>query len=119
MASSNAATWEQATTEQDVCRVPSTQADLFTVRAPDRGTIAWEILSAMQNGAKLTPLLALQRFNCLSLSQRVGELKRSGWPILSKMISLPSGKRCAEYSMDIELRGERDDYPLREASFRG
>lgn len=108
----------QATTEQAVC--PAASIRLDGVRAPERGTVSWDILNAMQNGTRLTPLAALQQFNCMSLSQRVGELKRSGWPILSRTISLPSGKRVSEYWMGgVPMADElRDDYPLREASFR-
>jgi hypothetical protein len=56
-----------------------------------------EILRALAKGERLTPLRALEQFGCLSLSQRVGELKREGWPIVSEMVDMPSGKRVAEY----------------------
>jgi hypothetical protein len=56
-----------------------------------------EILRALAKGERLTPLRALEQFGCLSLSQRVGELKREGWPIVSEMVDTPSGKRVAEY----------------------
>lgn len=68
-------------------------------RVPDRGTVSYEILMALKSGEKLTPLVALDRFRCLSLSQRVGELKRAGWPIISEMVSVNSGKRVAQYRM--------------------
>lgn len=75
------------------------QLDLIC-QTPRKGTMEWEILSALQNGERLTPLLALQRYACLSLSQRVSEFKRQGWPILSRMVPLPSGKKCCEYWME-------------------
>lgn len=76
----------------------SAQLDLIC-RAPQRGTMTWELLAALQNGERLTPLIALQKYACLSLSQRIGELKRQGWPILTRSVPLPSGKFCAEYWM--------------------
>ena len=68
-------------------------------RVPDRGTVSYEILMALKAGEKLTPLVALEKFRCLSLSQRVGELKRAGWPIHSEMVEVGSGKRVAQYRM--------------------
>lgn len=77
-----------------------TQLDLLVeCRVPDRGTVSYEILMALKSGERLTPLSALEKFRCLSLSQRVGELKRAGWPIVSEMVAVPSGKRVAQYRM--------------------
>jgi hypothetical protein len=67
---------------------------------PSADTIAGKILRALQAGERLTPLSALNEFQCLSLSQRVGELKRMGWPISSRPCKTPSGKTVAEYSME-------------------
>ena len=39
---------------------------------PDADTLAGKILRALQAGRKLTPLSALNEFQCLSLSQRIG-----------------------------------------------
>ena len=68
-------------------------------RIPDRGTVSYEILMALKQGHKLTPLNALQMFGCLSLSQRVGELKRDGWPIRTRLVEVNSRKKVAEYSL--------------------
>ena len=75
--------------------------DLFkpVCTAPDADTLAGKILRHLQAGNRLTPLSALQEFQCLSLSQRIGELKRMGWPIISAPHKTPSGKTVAEYSM--------------------
>lgn len=62
-----------------------------------------EIQRALAKGDKLTPLLALNRFGCLSLSQRVGELKREGWPVKSKLIEI-GGKRVAQYWINRRIR---------------
>ena len=76
-----------------------TQTDLQFCQAPAPDTVAYRLLVALQAGARLTPLSALQEFNCLSLSQRIGELKKQGWPIVSEMIEVASGKRVACYRM--------------------
>lgn len=79
-----------------------TQTDFAFVRVPERGTMTYELLMALKNGEALTPLSALERFKCFSLSQRMGELRRGGWPIVSQMIALPSGKKVAQYRMGSE-----------------
>lgn len=66
-------------------------------KVPESGTMTYQLLNALKQGEKLTPLTALQRFQCFSLSQRMGELKRSGWPIRSQMVKVNSGKKVAEY----------------------
>jgi hypothetical protein len=76
------------------------QADLcFEVRLPKQDSMTYELLMALKMGKRLTPLNALQEHACLSLSQRMGELKRAGWPITVRMIQVQSGKRVAEYSL--------------------
>ena len=60
------------------------------------------ILAALQAGDRLTPLIALQRFQCFTLSQRVTELRAEGYNIRSTLIpNQPGGrKRIAEYWID-------------------
>jgi len=60
----------------------------------------WDLLEALRRWEKLTVLVALQKYQCYALSQRMGELRNLGWPVRSKMIELPSGKRVAEYRLD-------------------
>jgi hypothetical protein len=79
-----------------------TQLELMPVRVPERGTMTYELLMALKNGEKLTPLSALEKFRCFSLSQRMGELRRGGWPIRSEMVSVNSGKKVACYWMGEE-----------------
>jgi len=74
--------------------------DLAGCHVPERGTMTYELLMALKNGERLTPLTALERYRCFSLSQRMGELRRSGWPIVSRMVKLNSGKAVAEYWME-------------------
>jgi hypothetical protein len=68
-------------------------------RVPEAGTMTHELLMALKRGEQLTPLSALEKYRCFSLSQRMGELRRSGWPIRSSMVSVNSGKKIACYWM--------------------
>ena len=45
-----------------------------------------EVLRALAKGEFLTPLDAIKRFKCLTLRQRVTELKAEGWPFKSKLV---------------------------------
>jgi hypothetical protein len=49
-------------------------------------------------GHAITPLQALEKFGCLTLSQRIGEIKRDGFKVQSVMIRVGS-KRVASYQM--------------------
>ena len=77
-----------------------TQLELVAeCRVPTKGSMTWELLMALKNGERLTPLDALKRYSCLSLSQRMGELRRAGWPIVVRMVEVNSRKKVAEYSL--------------------
>lgn len=54
----------------------------------------------LARGHSLTPLEALQRFNCLRLGARCWDLKQAGWPVISKLVEVGKGRRVAEYSFD-------------------
>lgn len=58
------------------------------------------ILKALQQGDRLTHLDAEKRFNCLRLGARIYDLKKRGHNITSKMITVPSGKRVAQYWLE-------------------
>lgn len=60
----------------------------------------WALLEALRRGERLTVMLALQKYACYALSQRIGELKVLGWPIQSRMIEVESGKHVAEYWLE-------------------
>ena len=76
-----------------------TQVEISFCQAPHRGTMVYELLCALQAGEKLTPLSALEKYRCFSLSQRMGELRRQGWPIRVEMVKVNSGKKVACYWM--------------------
>lgn len=58
------------------------------------------ILKALQQGDRLTHLDAEKRFDCLRLGARIYDLKKRGHNIISKMITVPSGKRVAQYWLE-------------------
>ena len=66
--------------------------------SPAAGTQLETLLQALQRGEKLTVAQALTQYGCYALSQRMGDLKRMGWPVLTSTITTNSGKRVAQYS---------------------
>lgn len=59
-----------------------------------------QILKALKNGEKITQLEAYSRFNCTRLGARIYDLKQRGHNIISERITVPSGKRVAQYSLE-------------------
>lgn len=57
-----------------------------------------EIQRYLAKGLSITPLQALEKFGCLTLSQRCTELRNEGWPIKTTMVQV-GGKRVASYTM--------------------
>ena len=47
----------------------------------------------------VTPLVALNECNCLSLAQRVSEWRRADLPIVGKWVDTPTGKRVMAYRL--------------------
>jgi len=60
-----------------------------------------QILKALQQGRRLTPLAALQEFGCFRLGARIYDLRKEGYEIESELKS-ENGKQYSEYY----LRGE-------------
>ncbi len=59
-----------------------------------------EILAHLQAGNSLTVVGALSMFNCYALSQRIGDLKRDGHPVITKMVETKtSNKQIASYCL--------------------
>lgn len=54
-------------------------------------------------GESITPYMAMRKFRCMSLSQRIGELRRQRWPILTTMVKR-GRSRFAQYSIDTSKR---------------
>jgi hypothetical protein len=59
------------------------------------------ILKYLQSGRSLTVLEALRLFGCYALSQRIGELRRQGWPIDATWKRTRHAKRIKRYSMPV------------------
>lgn len=55
------------------------------------------ILERLQAGERHTVATALERLRIYALSQRVGELRRAGWPILDRWLDTAGGARVKEY----------------------
>lgn len=45
----------------------------------------------------VTPIVALEKASCFSLSQRVGNFLRDGINVQKKWVELPNGKRVMSY----------------------
>ena len=63
------------------------------------GSQATKILAHLTRGGTLTPLQALDKFDCLTLSQRCSELRQRGHRIVSRMVNV-GGKRVAQYRLE-------------------
>ena len=63
-------------------------------------TQAAMILNHLIAGGTLTPLESLNLYGVMALSQRIGELKKQGYPIKRDLIELPSHKHVARYEWD-------------------
>lgn len=72
------------------------------VQVPSASTQCGVLLRAFQRGERLTVAEALSRYGVYALSQRVGELKRAGWPIKSEPFKTPNGATVSRYFMDTE-----------------
>jgi hypothetical protein len=55
------------------------------------------ILRELQHGRRLTVAVALSDLGVYALSQRIGELKKLGWPIERTMVRVPGGATVAQY----------------------
>jgi hypothetical protein len=59
-----------------------------------------EILHYLSKGETLTVAEAMSKLGVYALSQRCGDLRRQGWPIKCRMITVASGKRIGQYYYD-------------------
>ncbi len=55
------------------------------------------LAAAFDRGERLTVLTAIDKYGVYALSQRCGELFKSGYPVESKSLKLPSGKWVSLY----------------------
>jgi hypothetical protein len=57
------------------------------------------ILSHLKTGKSITPIDALERFDCFRLGARIYDLKQAGHVIHKDMVPTDSGKHVASYTM--------------------
>lgn len=62
------------------------------------------IMQKLNAGETISPLSALNDFGCLSLPQRISELRQAGEPIKGRLVSLPNGKRHNIYWIEPQDR---------------
>lgn len=66
------------------------------------------LLEDLRAGMSVTPLTALERYGCLSLSQRISELRAEGFVFVEETVTLPNKKKIKKFTLGLE--------PLQEAS---
>jgi hypothetical protein len=54
----------------------------------------------LESGHALTALEALDKYGINRLAARINELRNAGVPVQSRMVTMASGKRVAEYYME-------------------
>ena len=60
-----------------------------------------KIAKWLEAGNSITQMEALNMFQCFRLASRISDLRKRGMDICKQMILTPSGKRVAQYSMNL------------------
>lgn len=63
-------------------------------------TQRWLVQTHLESGRTLTALEALDKYGINRLAARVNELRNAGVAVQSRMVTVASGKRVAEYYME-------------------
>ena len=58
-----------------------------------------KIANYLNNGKSLTPIQALNKFNCFRLAARISDLRNDGMLIKTKIITVKKGVNVASYSL--------------------
>ena len=58
-----------------------------------------QILAHLKTGRSITPIDALDDFQCFRLGARIWDLKQDGHTIHRDMVKVASGKRVASYTL--------------------
>lgn len=58
-----------------------------------------KILKHLKSGKTLTPIQALNKFQCFSLAQRIANIKELGYNVKTDMVKIASNKRIAKYKL--------------------
>jgi rare lipoprotein A len=57
-----------------------------------------QIANYLNNGKAITPIQALNKFNCFRLAARISDLRKDGMKIITKIVT-KQGKSYASYSI--------------------
>lgn len=57
------------------------------------------ILEWMLAGHTITPLEALEKFQTMRLGARIADIKAKGYLVYSERVTLPNGKKVAQYHL--------------------
>ena len=57
------------------------------------------ILNFLESGGSLTPIEALEKFQCFRLAARMNDLRKKGYVIQTEILKDDNGKSYASYSM--------------------
>lgn len=58
-----------------------------------------KILRHLINHGSITTAQAYDKFRCFRVSERIRELRKSGYDVVSEMVTTRNGSRCARYSL--------------------
>ena len=65
------------------------------------------ILNYLQSGGSLSPIEALNKFNCFRLAARIGDLRKEGHDIQTEIVTEENGKKFAVYFLPkIQKQGD-------------
>jgi len=65
------------------------------------------ILNYLESGGSLSPIEALNKFNCFRLAARIDDLRKAGHDIQTEIFKDDNGKKYAVYSLPkIQIQGE-------------
>lgn len=63
-----------------------------------------DIIKKLVAGEQISPLTAFKEFGCLSLPQRISELRKMGYPIKGEMVKTANNKRHNIYWIEMSDR---------------
>lgn len=69
------------------------------VKVPAADTQLGILIRAFKRGERLTVAESLTRYQIYALSQRCGELKRMGWPVIGETIATEGGAHVKRYRL--------------------
>lgn len=71
--------------------------DNFNPNEKSSASQAKRILAYLQEGNRITPIEALEKFGSFRLGARIADLRADGHDIKSEFVTTPTGKRVKSY----------------------